>query len=125
MNHVIYTDTLCVISISSSGLQSLLNICTDYCQLYVIRINAKTSVCMFFRSSVNKQYYAKHDLQDSITVLVSTGGMLQFKSPWLVAILSVVCVITLFSHLYYTLLPQQQLAFDRTNAIHVSTKYAY
>ena len=32
VNHMIYVDDLCVIS--SSGLQSLLNICTEYCQLH-------------------------------------------------------------------------------------------
>ena len=52
---MIYADDLCVISLSSSGLQSLLNICTDYCQLHDLTFNAKKSVCMFFRSSVNKQ----------------------------------------------------------------------
>ena len=55
VNHMIYADDLCVISLSSSGLQSLLNICTDYCQLHDLTFNAKKSVCMFFRSSVNKQ----------------------------------------------------------------------
>ena len=55
VNHMIYADDLCVISLSSSGLQSLLNICTDYCQLHDLTFIAKKSVCMFFRSSVNKQ----------------------------------------------------------------------
>ena len=32
VNHMIYADDLCIISLSSSGLQSLLNICTEYCQ---------------------------------------------------------------------------------------------
>ena len=50
VNHMIYADDLCVISLSSSGLQSLLNICTDYCQLHDLTFNAKKSVCMFFRS---------------------------------------------------------------------------
>ena len=52
---MIYADDLCVISLYSSGLQSLLNICTEYCQLHDPTLNAKKSVCMFFRSSVNKQ----------------------------------------------------------------------
>ena len=52
---MIYAYDLCVISLSSSGLQSLLNICTEYCQLHDLMFNAKKSVCMFFRSSVNKQ----------------------------------------------------------------------
>ena len=55
VNHMIYADDLCVISLSSSGLQSLLNICTNYRQLQDLTFNAKKSVCMFFRSSVNKQ----------------------------------------------------------------------
>ena len=54
-HNTVYADVFCVISLSSSGLQSLLNICTDYCQLHVLTFNAKKSVCMFFRSSVNKQ----------------------------------------------------------------------
>ena len=54
VNHMIYADDLCVISLSSSALQSLLNICTEYCQLHDLTFNAKKSVCMFFRSSVNK-----------------------------------------------------------------------
>ena len=52
VNHMICADDLCVISLSSSGLQSLLNICTDYCQLHDLTFNVD---CMFFRSSVNKQ----------------------------------------------------------------------
>ena len=55
VNHMIYADDLCVISLSSSGLQSLLNICTDYSELHDLTFNAKKSVSMFFRFSVNKQ----------------------------------------------------------------------
>ena len=55
VNHMIYADDLCVMSLPSSGLQSLLNICTEYCQLHDLTFDAKKSVCMFFRSSVNKQ----------------------------------------------------------------------
>ena len=54
VTHLIYTDDLCIVSLSSSGLQTLLKMCTDYCDLYDIRFNAKKSVCLFFRSSVNK-----------------------------------------------------------------------
>ena len=46
---------MCYIFLSSSWLQSLLNICTEYCQLHDLPFNANKSVCMFFRSSVNKQ----------------------------------------------------------------------
>ena len=43
-----------IVSLSSSGLQTLLKMCTDYCDLHDIKFNAKKSVCLFFRSSVNK-----------------------------------------------------------------------
>ena len=54
VNHMIYADDLCIVSLSSSGLQTLLKMCTDYCDLHDIKFNAKKSVCLFFRSSVNK-----------------------------------------------------------------------
>ena len=49
VNHVIYADDLYIVSLSSSGLQTLLNICTDYCHFHNIKFNAKKSVCLFFR----------------------------------------------------------------------------
>ena len=56
VNHMSYVENLCIMFLSSFGLQSLLNICTDCCQLHDLTFNAKTSVCMFFRSSVIKQF---------------------------------------------------------------------
>ena len=55
VNHMIYADDLCIVSLSSSGLQTLLKMCTDYCDLHDIKFNAKKSVCLFFGSSVNKR----------------------------------------------------------------------
>ena len=55
MNHMIYVDDLCNVSLSSSGLQTLLKRCTDYCDLHEIKFNAKKSVCLFFKSSGNKR----------------------------------------------------------------------
>ena len=31
VNHMLYADDLCIVSLSSSGLQTLLKMCTDYC----------------------------------------------------------------------------------------------
>ena len=47
VNHMIYAGDLCVISLSSSGLQSLLNICTDYCQLHDLTFNAENPFVCF------------------------------------------------------------------------------
>ena len=32
INHMLYADDICIVSLSSSGLQHLLNICSDYCE---------------------------------------------------------------------------------------------
>ena len=32
INHMLYADDICIVSLSSSGLQHLLNICGDYCE---------------------------------------------------------------------------------------------
>ena len=55
MNRMIYVCDLCIVSLSSSGLQTLFKMCTDYCDLYNIKFNPKKSVCLFFGSSVNKR----------------------------------------------------------------------
>ena len=47
VNHIIYADDLCIVSLSSSGLQTLLKMCTDYCDLHDIKFNAKKSVSVF------------------------------------------------------------------------------
>ena len=54
INHMLYADDLCIVSLSSAGLQNLLSICNKYCASHSITFNVKKSVCMFFKSSVNK-----------------------------------------------------------------------
>ena len=52
---MLYADDLCIVSLSSAGLQNLLSICVKYCASHSNTFNVKKSVCMFFKSSVNKQ----------------------------------------------------------------------
>ena len=54
INHMLYADDLCIVSLSSAGLQNLLSICDKYCASHSITFNVKKSVCMFLKSSVNK-----------------------------------------------------------------------
>ena len=54
INHMLYADDLCIVSLSSAGLQQLLTICDQYCAMHSITFNVKISVCMFFRCSMNK-----------------------------------------------------------------------
>ena len=41
INHTLYADDICIVSLSSSGLQQLLNICNDNCNLHDLALNAK------------------------------------------------------------------------------------
>ena len=48
INHImLYADDLCIVSLSSAGLQQLLSICDQYCAMHSITFNVKQSVCMF------------------------------------------------------------------------------
>ena len=55
INHMLYADDICVISLSSRGLQKLLSYCDAYCSEHDLVFNVKKSMCVFFRSSVNKK----------------------------------------------------------------------
>ena len=54
INHMLYADDICIIFISSPGLQQLLNICSGYSELHDLTFNAKKSMCMYFSTSMNK-----------------------------------------------------------------------
>ena len=56
INHLLYADDLCIVSLSSAGLQQLLSICDQYCASHSITFNVRKSVCMFFKSKINKLY---------------------------------------------------------------------
>ena len=54
VNHILYADDICIISLSSSGLQRLLNICDDYCKLHDLIFNGTKSMCIYFNTTMNK-----------------------------------------------------------------------
>ena len=68
INHMLYADDLCIVSLSSAGLQQLLSICDQYCAMHSITFNVKKSVCMFSRCSMNKTCH--------ITNVVLSGTLL-------------------------------------------------
>ena len=55
VNHMLYADDLCIISLSSAGLQQLLVQFDDYCRKHSITFNVSKSICMFFKSAVNRK----------------------------------------------------------------------
>ena len=48
INHFLYADDLCIVSLSSAGLQQLLPICDQYCASHSITFKLRKSECMFF-----------------------------------------------------------------------------
>ena len=54
INHMLYADDICIVSLSSSGLQQLLKICNDYCEVHDLTFNAKKSVRTYFSIDINK-----------------------------------------------------------------------
>ena len=54
INHMLYADNILIVSLSSSGLQQLLNICNDYCGLHDLTFNARKPMCMYFSIDTNK-----------------------------------------------------------------------
>ena len=67
---MLYADDLCIVSLSSAGLQQLLSICDQYCAMHSIIFNVKKSVCMFFRCSMNKSC--------DITNVVFSGNIIDY-----------------------------------------------
>ena len=49
-----YADDLCIVSLSSAGLQQLLSICDQYCAPHSITFIIRKSLFMFFKSKMNK-----------------------------------------------------------------------
>ena len=54
MNHLCYADDLCLISMSSAGMQRLLNICKDYAEQHSLHYNGSKSFSMCFKSKTIK-----------------------------------------------------------------------
>ena len=68
--YLLYADDFCIVSLSSAGLQQLLSICDHYCASHSLTFNVRKSVCMFFKSKINK-------LCDNVPV-VSSGNNIDF-----------------------------------------------
>ena len=54
INHVCYTDDLCLISLSSSGLQHLLNICNEYATTRKLLYNGSKTFSLCFKKNTLK-----------------------------------------------------------------------
>ena len=47
INHMLYADDLCIVSLSSAGLQQLLSICDQYCAMHSVTFNVKNLYVCF------------------------------------------------------------------------------
>ena len=68
INHLLYADDLCIVSLSSAGLQQLLSICDQYCASHSLTFNVRKSVCMFFNGKMNK-------LCDNVSAVLSGNNI--------------------------------------------------
>ena len=48
INHMVYADDLCIVSLSSAELQQLLAICDQYCAMHSITLNVKKNLYVCF-----------------------------------------------------------------------------
>ena len=48
INHLLYADDLCIVSLSSAGLQQLRSISDQHCGSHSLTFNVRKSECMFF-----------------------------------------------------------------------------
>jgi len=48
LNHIMYADDLCCFSASASGLEDLLNVCSDYAKSHSIVFNCRKTVGLIF-----------------------------------------------------------------------------
>ena len=67
---MLYADDLCIVSLSSAGLQKIITICDKYCASHSITFNVEKPVCVFFKCTVNKHC-------DNSTVFL-TGNHIDF-----------------------------------------------
>ena len=68
LNHLLYADDLCIVSLSFAGLQQLLPIGDQYCASHSLTFNVRKSVCMFFLNKMNK-------LCDNVSVALSGNNI--------------------------------------------------
>ena len=56
LNHLCYADDMCLISLSSAGMQRLLNICNDYADQHSLLYNGNKSfsMCLKFKAIIFK-----------------------------------------------------------------------
>ena len=54
LNNLSYADDLCLISMSSAGMQRLLNICKEYTEQHSLHYNGNKSFSMCFKSKTIK-----------------------------------------------------------------------
>ena len=55
VNHLSYSDDLCLICLSSAGMQNLLNVCSNYATEHILSYNANKSYSLCFNYSYNNK----------------------------------------------------------------------
>ena len=109
INHLCYADDLCLISLSSSGMQHLLDICDTYANSHQLSYNATKSFSLCFRLKQNKINPPSFVLRKQIVLVV-------YKCKYLGIIVS---EINCYSHL------NKQMRKYYANAHMLLRKFSY
>ena len=65
LNHLFYGDDVCLISLSTAGMQKHLNVCQDYALSHELLFNSKKSICMKFVTKYHMQVVTPMTLMGS------------------------------------------------------------
>ena len=76
VNHLSYADDLCLICLSSAGMQELLNVCSKYATKHSLSYNASKSYSLCFKATTIKFNPIRSGLFQTVN---DPGG--GFKSP--------------------------------------------
>ena len=53
INHLLHADDLCIVSLSSAGLQQFLSICDQHCASHSLTFKVRKFVCIFLKRKMN------------------------------------------------------------------------
>ena len=78
LNYLFYADDVCLISLSTAGMQKLLNVCQDYAQSHDLLFNSNKSMCMKFVTKSHMKTFPHMTLMGSeISLLTNVNILVQ------------------------------------------------
>ena len=77
MNHVIYSDDICLLAPSAIGLQQMLDVCFNFSICNDIIFNPEKSVCIAFQPKKSKLFCPNVTLDNNVLELITLKQLLE------------------------------------------------